>query len=161
VPPTEPGRVVAGRHRHTAAHLGVRGEWGGQPVGQFVLGTALEEQPGHPGQHRLEQVEVGVRLVVQAGPQHAAGRSDLRTGERHPEQVWGEHQRPVVLGVVEQVVVQLRHPHATVHPALLCLDGQSVAGQDRLFVPSPFGGGCEHGREPPDQQAILLGHPCG
>jgi hypothetical protein len=99
-------------------------------VREVVLGTALEQQPTHPAEHRPEQVQRGVRLVVQARPQHAAPGVHLRADSRDPGRVGREHQRPVLAGVAPEVLEQRRRPHPGVEPALLLGRRQALAAQD-------------------------------
>jgi hypothetical protein len=92
---------------------------------------------------------------VQAGEEERALRRDLRAGERHPERVRAEHDHAVVLGVVEQVVEQLRDPHPRVHPAVLLRERQLGPGHDGVLEDSALREILDHGWEAADRQPVL------
>ena len=129
-----------------------------QTVGERPLGFRVEPDAARTGEQRAEELERGLGFVVQARLEDRPLRADHPARERGPEQVRREHQRAVLRGVAQQVVVELRHPQVVVHPSLLFIEADALTSQDRRFDRLSFlPGRVEHGGEPAyDELAVLL-----
>ena len=123
----EPLGVVPLGHRYPFADHRRRRVTGGDVVEQGQFGVGVHPEAGHAVEQRLEQLEAGLGLVVQARPQDGALGGDQPAGEAGPEQVGRHHDGVVVLPPVQQGVEQLGHPEPVVHPRLLLPQGGLLA----------------------------------
>ena len=122
-------------------------------------GSERNQSP-RAGEQRLEELEAGLGLVVQARHEDRAVGRDLAARERRPEQVRREHERPVRVRLVEQVVEQLGHAELVVHPPLLLAQPQRRAGDDRGVERGALGAGRgDHGREAAHRDAVAPSVP--
>ena len=131
------------------------GEAGVDRRGEVALRLREEPDAARSGEDRLEDVETGLGLVVEARHEDGAFRCDLTAGERGPEEVRREDERAVRVRLVEQVVEQLGEPEIVVHPAFLVAHPQRRPGDDRGVERGAFGARRgDHRGEPADGHAV-------
>jgi glycosyltransferase involved in cell wall biosynthesis len=99
---------------------------------------------------------------MEARHQNRALGHDLTARERRPEHVRREHQRPVLVAAVEQVMEEIGDAKVVVDPALLLGDRQRLSGEDARVERRPFDPRrVDDGLEPPHGQGTVDRHAFG
>ena len=155
----ETGRVVLVRDGHASTCDAVARCNLAEAVGQLVLWLGKEPNQGRARQHRPENFQASVQLVMKAGDDNCFLRDERHTNTRRPEQVRGKNDGVVAVPMAQNVLEETGHGELEAQPADLVVEVREGAGLYGQLRRQRRPAVVAHDGEPPHGEPIFLARP--